>query len=144
MLEEAISQYSPTWSHNIAKIKIKCNPDIGSFTKLFVTEESSLPTCQKMKCSLIRFFTASLLQTSRLRHWQAKSCTFCMLIMSHLFCIWPHSLAWRQETTVGTLAKNEGLARNNASNDGFYLLWQASIRTQKGNLQTSLTSGVQS
>lgn len=46
-----------------------------------------------MKCSRMIFFTASLLHTSRLRHWHAKSCTFWMFIISHLFCIWPHSLA---------------------------------------------------
>ena len=63
--------------------------------KLWLT----LLTCQKMKCSRIIFFTASLLHTSRLRHWQAKSCTFWMFIISHLFCIWPHSLACKSKVT---------------------------------------------
>lgn len=61
--------------------------------KLWLT----LFTCQKMKCSRIIFFTASLLHTSRLRHWHAKSCTFWMFIISHLFCICPHSLAYKSK-----------------------------------------------
>jgi len=54
-----------------------------------------LHTCQNMKCSLMMVFTASLLQTSLFRHWQAKSWTFWMLIISHLFSSCPQSLAWK-------------------------------------------------
>lgn len=55
---------------------------------------SKLFTCQNMKCSLMMVFTASLLHTSRFKHWQAKSWTFWMLIISHLFSSWPESFAW--------------------------------------------------
>lgn len=37
--------------------------------------------------------TASLLQTSLFKHWHAKSWTFCIFIMSHLFSSCPQSFA---------------------------------------------------
>lgn len=45
-------------------------------------------------------FTESLLHTSLFRHWQAKSWTFWMLIMSHLFSSCPQSFAC-QDKNVG-------------------------------------------
>ena len=59
-----------------------------------------LHTCQNMKCSLMMVFTASLLQTSLFRHWQAKSWTFCMLIISHLFSSCPQSFAWKHNRGI--------------------------------------------
>lgn len=53
-----------------------------------------------MKCSLMMVFTASLLHTSLLRHWQAKSWTFWMLIMSHLFSCCPQSFAYKRGQEV--------------------------------------------
>lgn len=47
-------------------------------------------------------FTASLLQTSLFRHWQAKSWTFWMLIMSHLFSCCPQSFAWEGGERTGS------------------------------------------
>lgn len=80
--------------------------DRTSWALLAKTSRQSLPeherirglqlhTCQNMKCSLMMVFTASLLQTSLFRHWQAKSWTFWMLIISHLFSSCPQSLAWK-------------------------------------------------
>lgn len=55
-------------------------------------------TCQNIKCSLMMVLTASLLQTSLFKHWQAKSWTFCMFIMSHLFSSCPQSFACSENT----------------------------------------------
>lgn len=56
--------------------------------------EQKWHTCQNIKCSLMIVLTASLLQTSLFRHWQAKSWTFWMLIISHLFSSCPQSFAF--------------------------------------------------
>lgn len=64
-----------------------------------------LQTCQNMKCSLMMVFTASLLQTSLFRHWQAKSWTFWMLIISHLFSNCPQSFACQHKPHTHTQKK---------------------------------------